>query len=81
MSAAAGFHAHQTAGPLRKEIHHLTSPQLSSQYNLASLIDPVNLNYVLCQINTDRRNLHLGRSPSFVVVGLALSTLAHSMPL
>ena len=81
MGAAAGFHPHQTAGPLRKEIHHLTPPQLPSQYNLASLIDPVNLNYVLCQINTDGHNLHLGRSPSFVVVGLALATLAHSMPL
>jgi hypothetical protein len=66
-------------GPLGKEIHHLRPPQLPSQYNLAPLIDAMNLNYVLCQIYAYGRNLHLGRSPSFVVVGLALATLAHSI--
>jgi hypothetical protein len=67
MGAAAGFHAHRHGA--------------AGRTTLLVLIKAVNLNYVLCQIHTYGRNLHLERSPSFVVVGLALSTLAHSMPL
>ena len=61
MRAAARFHADQARRQVGEERHYLGALQLLLQHRLASLIDPMHLDHVLCQIDPNRRNLHLGR--------------------
>jgi hypothetical protein len=65
VGARAGFHANQTRGQIAKKHGNLRAPQLLTQHRLAILIDPMHLKYILRQINSNRCNLHRGRSHSF----------------
>jgi hypothetical protein len=62
MGAAASLHANQARRQICKEDGHLRSPQLFAQQDLASLIDAMDLKQVLGQIDSNRCNLHRGRS-------------------
>ena len=63
MCAATGFHAHQAWRKICEKLLHRTTPKLTAQNNRARCINPVNLKYVLRQIQTNRANLAHGRSP------------------
>ena len=62
MSSAAGFHPDKTRRKLGEKANNLRSLQLLSQCDLASGINPMHLKMQLCHIDTNRRNVHRGRS-------------------
>lgn len=61
VGAAAGFQADPAGRELREEGQHLRALQLLPQYRPSRVIRPMHLEHVLCQINPNRRKLHLGR--------------------
>jgi len=64
------------AGLAVEERRHLITSQLLLQKHLAMLADPVNLENILCQVNTYSRKLH-GERPSRFKWLINASTLAH----
>src|ERR1022692_230763 len=79
MRSAAGLHPDQARRKLRKKSDYLRALQFPAQRNFASLVDPVHLKNILCQIEPNLRNVHRGRSCWFKW-SLDTSTLAHLMP-
>ena len=75
VGAAASLYADQTRGQLREELGNLIAPELLLQHSLAVLVYAMHLEQVLCQIDTDCRNLHDGRPSRFKWL-LDTSTLA-----
>jgi len=63
--SAACFHTDQAQGHIAEKPHYLMALELFLLHRLPALIDPMDLKYVLGQIDADRRNLHRGR-PRFV---------------
>jgi len=59
MRTAARLHADQTGRQVGEKDGDLVSPQLLANHDIPSLINPVNLEHVLCQIKANRRNLHV----------------------
>jgi hypothetical protein len=59
MRTSARLHADQTGRQVGKKHGHLVPPQLLANHDMPSSIDTVNLEHALCQINADRRNLHV----------------------
>ena len=55
----ARFHTDQARCKLLEEHDHLAATQLPRDDNLALLVDPVNLEDILGDIQTDRANLHV----------------------
>jgi hypothetical protein len=70
MRAAAGFHADQAGRQVGEERRHLLALQRLLEHGFASFIHAMYLEHVLCQIDTNCRNLHLGRL-SWLVVELS----------
>src|SRR6202030_3033790 len=67
MRTAARLHAdHYTWWQLGEKLFQLLAPQLTSLNNFPRCINPVNLEHVLRQIQTNRANLLHGRSPCLV---------------
>jgi hypothetical protein len=62
MSATTGFHADQATLEIGEERQHLIALQLLLEHRLSPLINTMNLKNLLCQIDTNCRNLHFGRS-------------------
>jgi hypothetical protein len=58
MSAATGFHPDQAGRQVRKKCRHLVALELLLQHDLSMLIYCVDLEYILCQIDANCRNLH-----------------------
>ena len=58
MSRCAGFHANQARRQCLEELQHLAAPQLLANDDLLGHVDPVNLEHVLGDIQTNRCNLH-----------------------
>jgi hypothetical protein len=76
MGTAAGLHTNEADRQVGKQFSDLAALQLLLQRRLAALIDRVNLKHVLCQVDTNCRNLHGGRPYRFKWL-LDTSTLAH----
>ena len=64
--ASTSLHANQAGRLLRKKRQYLIAPQPFSNNGLASLINPMYLEHVLRQIDTNCCNLHLGRRSRLV---------------
>jgi hypothetical protein len=79
VSATASFHPDQAWHEPSEKAAHLGALQRAAQDHLASLVDPMHLKYVFCQINADSRNVPHGRSCRFKWL-LDTSTLAQLMP-
>jgi hypothetical protein len=62
MGRGASLHADQTRRLRLEELYHLAAPQLLSDNDPLAGIDPVNLEYVLGNIQTDRSDLHVDSS-------------------
>src|SRR5690349_15597223 len=73
--AAAGFHASQARRHIGEKRGYLIALELPLQHRLAPLIYAMHLDYVLCQIQPHRRNLHLV-APSRCKWTSTISTLA-----
>jgi len=65
--AAARLHADQAGRPVSEERRHLLALERLPEHGLASFIHAMCLEHVLCQIDTNCRNLHLGRLSCLVV--------------
>ena len=63
MSRGAGFHADKARRQGFEERQYLAAPQLLANDDPLGRVDPVNLKHVLCDIQTDRGNLHVDGSP------------------
>src|ERR671936_1700054 len=61
MGTATSFHADQAGLQIGKERCHLLPSHLLLQYRVATPIDAMDLNDVLCQVDAYRGNLHFGR--------------------
>jgi hypothetical protein len=61
MRTATSLHANQTRRQVDEERGHLVPSQLLLQLGLASLVDAVNLEYILGHVDANSRNLHGGR--------------------
>jgi len=61
-----------------KDSQHLAAPQLLANHDLLGRVDPVNLEYVLGDIQPDRGSLHL--DGSLHVIRLRRSPYGTSMP-
>ena len=66
MTGSAGFHTNQASRKLTKEVQDLLAPQLPGDDDLARTIHPVNLEYVLGEINADGANLHVDDPPPVI---------------
>jgi hypothetical protein len=62
--ARAGFHANDAGRQIRKEYRHRSTAQLFAQNRFASFINSMELENVFGQIDSNRCNLHRGRSHS-----------------
>ena len=62
VGAAACFHSNNARRQLAEELQHLHSPQLLAQHCAARAIRPMDLKYILRQIESDRDNLRHDRS-------------------
>src|SRR6202521_2663795 len=78
MRRGTGLHADQAWRRSREKRNHLAAPQLLPHNHLLLGVDPVDLKYVLGDIQTDRGNLHLDGSPH--VIRLRQSLYGTSMP-
>ena len=79
MRAAARLHPdHNTGRQSRQKLFQLLAPQLTPHDNFASLVNPVNLEHVLRQIQTNHANLRHGRSP--LLERINTTSLAPMMP-
>ena len=58
MRAAAGFHADHAGWKTGKELQQLVATHLLADDDIAVAVDAVHLKHVLCQIETDCRNVH-----------------------
>jgi len=58
---AASFHANQTRFQLGEERQNPRAFQLLFEHHSAPFVNAMKLKHVLCQIQSDRRNLHRGR--------------------
>src|SRR2546427_8096666 len=63
---ATGLNAHRAGRQLCKELLHGAAPKLTPQHNTSRCINPVNLEHVLRQIQTNYANLAHGRLPCLV---------------
>jgi hypothetical protein len=70
-----GLHADQARRQALEKWHHLAAPQLLANDDLLGRVDPVNLEHVLGDIQTDRGNLHVDGSPH--VIRFRRTTLWH----
>jgi hypothetical protein len=61
MRCCAGLQPDQTWSESAEECSHVRSAKLTTKPDHTILIDAINLKDVLCEINTDCRNLHGGR--------------------
>ena len=59
MRRGTGFHADQARRQRFEERQHLAAPELLPDDDLLGRVDPVNLEHVLGDIQTDRGNLHV----------------------
>src|SRR6202030_753205 len=79
MRTAARLHAdHYTWWQLGEKLFQLLAPQLTSLNNFPRCINPVNLEHVLRQIQTNHANLRHGRSP--LLERINTTSLALMMP-
>src|ERR1700674_331039 len=78
MSRGAGLHADEARWQRFEERQHLAAPELLPNDDLLVGVDPVDLEHVLGDIQTDRGNLHLDGSPH--VIRLRRSLYGTSMP-
>jgi hypothetical protein len=78
MRRGAGLHADEARRQRFEERQHLAAPELLPNDDLLAGVDPVDLEHVLGDIQTDRGNLHVKGSPH--VIRLRRITLWHSMP-
>ena len=62
MGRGAGLHADKARRQRLEELQHLAAPQLLPNDDLLGRVDPVNLEHVLGDIQTDRGNLHVDGS-------------------
>ena len=69
MRAAARLNADQARRQVDEVRRHLRSLELLPQNYLTVIIDAVDLQHVLCQIDAQCCNLHVGRSCLFKWVG------------
>jgi hypothetical protein len=58
MRATARFHADKAGQQIRKKYCHLIALELLLEHRLTPPIHAVDLKHILCQINTNCRNLH-----------------------
>jgi hypothetical protein len=65
MGARASFHSDHTRWQISKKYCNLPAPQLFAQHCVTPFINRMHLEQILRQINSDRCNLHRGRSHSF----------------
>src|SRR5205814_7989092 len=63
---ATGLNAYRAGRQLCKELLHGAAPKLTPQHNTSRCINPVNLEHVLRQIQTNYANLAHGRLPCLV---------------
>ena len=61
MRTAAGLYADQTRWQLGKECEHLLASELPGNTDPALGVDAVNLEHILCEIETDSGNFSHGR--------------------
>jgi hypothetical protein len=66
MGRGARLYADQARWQRFEERQHLTAPQLLPNNNLLAGVDPVNLEHVLGDIQTDCGNLHVDGSPHVI---------------
>jgi hypothetical protein len=59
MCTGAGFHPDQAGRQAGEETHQLCATQSLGDHHPAALVDAVDLKHLLCQIQANRRNLHL----------------------
>src|SRR5262249_55038674 len=78
MRTAAGLHADQTRRQLREERQHVLASELPGYDDLALGIDAVDLEHLLCKVESDGGNSRYGR-PS-LVIRLQRSLYGTSMP-
>jgi hypothetical protein len=62
MRTPTGFHPDQAGLEIGEEAQDVLALELLAQHRFAPLIDSMDLKHVLCQIDPDSCNLHLGRS-------------------
>ena len=62
MGRRAGLHADEARRQRPEECQHLAAPELLPNDDLFGRFDPVNLEHVLGDIQTDRGNLHVDGS-------------------
>ena len=75
MRRGAGLHADKARRQRFEEGQHLAAPELLPNHDVFGRVDPVNLEHVLGDIQTDRGNLHVDGSPH--VIRLRRTTLWH----
>jgi hypothetical protein len=78
MGRRARLHAHEARRQRFEECEHLAAPKLLTNDDLFGSVDPVNLEYILSDIQTDRANLHVDGPPH--VIRLRRSPYGTSMP-
>lgn len=66
--AATSLHTNQAWGQIGEIAYHLLSLERLLQNRFATTFNAVNLNHVLCQVDTNCRNVHFGRLFWFVVM-------------
>jgi hypothetical protein len=66
MRGSTRLHPDQARRKSREKRQHLAAPKLLSHHDLLVGVDPVDLEHVLGDIQTDRGNLHLGGSPHVI---------------
>jgi hypothetical protein len=59
---STGLHANQAGRQRREELQHLTAAKLLPDDHLLGTVDPVDLEHVLGNIETNRGNLHVDGS-------------------
>jgi hypothetical protein len=62
MGRGASLHADKARRQRFEERQHLAAPELLPNEDLLAAVDPVNLEHVLGDIQTDRANLHVDGS-------------------
>jgi hypothetical protein len=79
MRAAARFHADQAGWQGGEKRRYLLALERLPEHGLASFIHAMYLEHVLCQIDTNCRNLHLGRL-SYLLVEISHLHFGTQMP-
>jgi hypothetical protein len=66
--SAAGLHSNQAGWQLRQERERLPAPKLALYGCVSRRIDAVNSKQILCQVYTERSNIHFWTLPHFFFV-------------